>query len=221
MLESVLAAGMAAIVSLLQLPPGSLDPYQRPAQEGAKYKCEKHKWTKKAQFIKGDFYGEITSICVFEGMSGGGFPELNAYFIERIEKEAKKIHKGPIKGLVEAMPSVYYDTTTEFDSKDGKIVTRQDSWVATDEISRLLAIGKTKDIQATGNAKYLKAASIRSDVRATKKVNVYTIKVITDSTIKKPFLIPRKVFVREIKKALDKQMPKIEKQVINDIARHI
>jgi hypothetical protein len=163
----------------------------------------------------------VGATCTFKGMTGGGLSELSPYLKTRVEKEAQTIHAGPTEVQYRGLPGSKYDVTVVLKSGDNKVTTRQDTVVASDLSSQLIFASASKSVIGEGMAKYLKKTDISTVVNATSTPGTWQMVIETTIHVEKPGIIPSKMFESEFKKRTEAEIPKIEKELIEDLAQHI
>lgn len=163
----------------------------------------------------------VGATCTFKGLTGGGLAELAPYLKNRVEKEATTVHSGPTDIQYRGLPGSQYDVTVVIKSGNDKVTTRQDTVVASDLTDQLIFASVSKSVIGEGMAKYLKKTDISTIVNATETAGQWEIVIETSMHVEKPGLIPAKMFENEFKKRTEAEIPKIEKELIGDIAQHI
>jgi hypothetical protein len=163
----------------------------------------------------------IGATCTFKGLTGGGLTELAPYLKNRVEREAQTIHAGPVDINYRGLPGSQYDVTVVFKTGDNKLTTRQDTIVASDLAQQLIFASASKSVIGEGMAKYLKKTDISSIVNATPTAGSWQLVIETTMHVEKPGIIPAKMFESEFKKRTEAEIPKIEKELIEDLAQHI
>lgn len=194
----------------------------QPEGIAVEYKCEPFEWVKKPGMVNGSLEAEITAACSFKGNHGGGYPTLNKALMERVVREAHKIHRGPVEESYKELPSRFYDVTYLAKSSNGdEAKVRNDVHIGSNETDRLVFDTFSTAVEGSGNFKYLQKVDIRSEVTNAKAEGFYNVKLGSFFRLKKPWYAPTGVFISEVTKQIEKQIPKTEEELITELANNI
>lgn len=215
----MLAAMIGGLITFFVGVPGSHVYHQTPS-----YVCEPAVWTDPAHLEENDtlFKGTVQVDCLFETLSGGGYPQLMAYLQQEVETNATTIHAGPEETIYKGLPGIYYDVTNDFESEGEETLTaRGDTYIATDNTVRFLQDFFSKKVSGEGNAKYVKKMDMGYEINTTEDQFVYTIRITSTNHVKKPFLVPSGLFLDGAKNRIEKELVDSQQKLLTGIANNL
>ncbi len=186
------------------------------------YTCEPHVWNQAPKIIDSHLEATISAQCKFLGKGGGGHVQLEEALRTRITNEALEIHSGPTEEVYKELPSTFYDATFKFESSKGdEADVRQDIHVASDKEKATVFDSFSTDIKATGNFKYLKKLDVLSTVLNTEEKGWYMIQLESNFRLKKPAFVPKELFINQVTKMIEAEIPRTEQRLISEMAPNI
>jgi len=133
------------------------------------WSCQEPQWTKEPQMLDGVFKARIRTECKVFSQK----PEAIAWLFQRLQnefqrKEKYEIHEGPLRTQDGSLTQLQYDLTDRLSEEDSDLAIRQNVYLKTDEKNILDYLTRSKEIQASGTASYLKQVSFLTEVMADK-----------------------------------------------------
>ncbi len=193
-----LVGTLTALISSIVSVTGSV-----PAPKVATATCQPVGWASGPVVEGSMFKGTAFIQCDYDGVGGGGLPELETYLIERMKRQATQIYAGPLYSQQEGMPSTGYDFSMGLPFQGETVTIREDGWVATDSQSKLACVMNSKGITATGNGQYLKKFDMRIDVTSLPTAGKFRARLSAAVQIQKPGLIPVNMFKTQVQQGVE------------------
>ena len=193
------------------------------------FNCGDNEWVDEPRMEDGRFKGEVAVECVLTATEGHGVTGLEAYFIGNVE-HSTEVHSGPDASEWDGLPSRQYDVTSVAPTGDGngQISIRSQVNVASDQATRVVYASESTDVEADGNAGFLKQLNITLDVRvdasqtlASGVARQFTVRMVNYLEVKKPWYAPSGIFFKKAKESALDQFESRRREVMPELWRNL
>jgi len=186
------------------------------------YTCDELQWVQEPTVNNNILSSEVLVSCEFNGRTGGGFSELNRYFQNKVVETAQVVHSGPIAESYSDMDSNYYDLTILQTFGDLSLIARSDVHIASDN-QNVVIFDLFSDEIADSNypLSLLKSFEINTETVRTEASDRYCIRLLGKFSMEKIPLIPDPLLKTLIKDTIEKEVPSLEADVLEEISMHL
>ncbi len=187
------------------------------------YTCTGLQWTTPAAMGNdGHLHGVAAIDCDVEALSGGGYAELQAHLIDKMQKQATHINSGPIGGSLENLPSQTYDFNMNLNFSGTQVDAHELGTIASDEKTRLISVMKTISISGSSYDAYIKGFDFTLDVRPNATLTKhYGVNLSVSIDVAKPMLIPAATLKAQVVKAVENAVTSYRDTMISDLQNHL
>ena len=187
------------------------------------YTCSDLQWTTPAAIgSDGHLLGTADIECDFQALSGGGFPELQAYLISEMQKEAIQVNSGPVPGTMDSLPSQTYDFNMNLTFSGSQVNAHELGTIATDNQTRLESLMKTESITGSSYDNYIKGFDFNLDVTPnTATSGTYHVSLNVAIDITKPLLVPAGLFQSKVVSAVEGAVTNYRDTMMTELQNNI
>jgi hypothetical protein len=193
------------------------------------YTCGKLVWASAPVVMaSGDFQGKATVSCDLDALSGGGFPELETFFISEVQTSATHIYSGPTYGTYQNMPSTSYDFDIKLTFSGAPAVARQTGTIATDRLTQLISQTQTKSVTGQGYSQYIKNFDLGFVVTPATPASTsangfprYHANITANIVVARPWYAPTDLFKTEVQKAIEGAVGSYQATIVQQIQNHL
>jgi hypothetical protein len=166
--------------------------------------CPYWRWENQPQILGGIFQATIATDCTVSGALVDRIPALRDDLVRQV-LSFPKIHSGPTPHEGYGMPGVRYDASIHVEDGGNVLDIREFAHVYSDGSDKIVYETLSQEIQATGQAAYLRKLDIRTDITKEKDPGTYTITLYSTTHVQKPSGIPNFLFLGPAKDTVRKQ----------------
>jgi len=204
---------------------GALTPDQQVVYHLASYQwnCGSAAWSQPGSIQNGAFTGTVEIKCNVEGTNGGGILTLRQHMLDQLTRSSSQVHEGPIVKNFEGLPSHAYDHSVVLADGDRyEYEMRGETNIATNGSTELRNVFRATTIPPAGDLRYLKGLEDAVEVTASaSQPGWYEIKLVTKSTVAKPWYVSNETFLKAVEQALATKLENRRERILNDLASQL
>ncbi len=186
------------------------------------YACQPHQWIQAPKVDdSGMLNAKLAVTCEFLPLARGGYAMLNQYLLDRVHKDSTKIYDGPLNVTYKGIPAVFYDVDYPVSQGSDRVDARQAVYIGHENQKRVIFDTVSKEIRGSGMVSYVKAISMETQVQDGTKSGTHSLTALVSTQIEKPWFVGAKTLENEIKTRTEKELPNLQKKLIDDLAQHI
>ncbi len=206
-----------ALISLFTLALLSA-PFAR-AAEG--WVCSDPEWLESPEMQEGHFVGSLVMKCRIPGAAKPETIVEMRGLIEKILREERTIHGEPIQVQEKGMRGLAYDSTSRIQDGSNQLTIREEARLIDDSKKELLYTTRSKDVEGTGMAGYLKSVNFAAHAQLAEPSEGMRLELRNEVRVKRPWFAVAPIFFMIAKGTAKSKFETVKFKLLPRLVKHL